>query len=1335
MQWFYNMKLKSKLMTGFILVAVIAGVIGWFGITKIHEIDDADTKLYEKITLPIAQLQDISTSFQRIRVNLRDVIVATSAEDIKKYSTRIQELRTELDKAATEFEKTILTDEGRKLFADFKKTRDVYRPMVDRMLQLAMANQDKEALAVLQGEGAKASRDEQDAIEKLVEAKIKQAKLTSDGNTALANNASKVVTILAIFGALLAIGLGLFISRIVLAQLGGDPSEVADIAVKVGAGDCSVVIDTKGLRDDSVMMAMKKMVDAVSALIRDASMLSDAAIAGRLATRADANKHQGDFQKIVAGVNDTLDAVIGPLNVAAEYVDRISKGDVPPKITDSYNGDFNEIKNNLNVCIDAVTALVADAKMLSKAAVEGKLATRADASKHQGDFKNIVQGVNDCLDSVIGPLNVAAEYVDRISKGDIPPKITDNYNGDFNEIKHNLNQAIDAVTLLVTDAIMLAQAAVEGKLATRANAGKHQGDFRAVVDGVNNCLDAVIGPLNVAAEYVDRISKGDIPPRITDSYNGDFNEIKNNLNQAIDAVSALVGDAAMLSKAAVDGKLATRADATKHQGDFQKIVAGVNNTLDAVIGPLNVAAEYVDRISKGDIPPRITDTYNGDFNEIKNNLNQAIDAVNALVGDASMLSKAAVDGKLATRADATKHQGDFKSIVQGVNDCLDSVIGPLNVAAEYVDRISKGDIPPKITDSYNGDFNEIKNNLNQAIDAVNALVGDAAMLSKAAVDGKLATRADATKHQGDFQKIVAGVNNTLDAVIGPLNVAAEYVDRISKGDIPPIIADNYNGDFNEIKNNLNNMVKMMNDLLAQTDILIRGAADGELDKRANADLFVGGWKQLVSGVNDTVVNIVNPLRVTADYVDKVAKGIIPPTITDTYKGEYNVIKGNLNNMVKMMNDLLAQTDILIQGAADGELDKRANADLFVGGWNQLVKGVNATVTNIVNPLMVTATYVDGISKGDMPPIITDVYKGQYNQIKNNLNNLVNATNGITENAKKVSQGNLMVELKKRSENDELMGSLSDMVAKLKEVVTEVQAAADNVASGGQEMSATAQELSQGATEQAASAEEISSSMEQMASSIRQNTDNAMQTEKIAIKSAADAKEGGKAVNETVSAMKEIATKISIIEEIARQTNLLALNAAIEAARAGEHGKGFAVVASEVRKLAERSQSAAGEISKLSTSSVAIAEKAGDMLSRMLPDIQKTAELVQEITASSKEQDTGAEQINKAIQQLDQVIQQNASGAEEMASTTEELSSQAEVLKSTIAFFTLDTGKQRALPAPGRGAQRQIASGRPAISHLTHNTGKAAKSVRGAGGVNIELGHGGADHLDEEFEKY
>ena len=335
-------------------------------------------------------------------------------------------------------------------------------------------------------------------------------------------------------------------------------------------------------------------------------------------------------------------------------------------------------------------------------------------------------------------------------------------------------------------------------------------------------------------------------------------------------------------------------------------------------------------------------------------------------------------------------------------------------------------------------------------------------------------------------------------------------------------------------------------------------------------------------------------------------------------------------------------------------------------------------------------------------------------------------------ANRLAAGDLTVEVEVTGEDEtgQLLTAMKEMVGKLKQVVGEVFSASNNVAFGSQELSASAQQMSQGATEQAASAEEISSSMEEMVSNIRQNTDYAMQTEKISIKSSVAAKDGGKAVVETVAAMKEIASKISIIEEIARQTNLLALNAAIEAARAGVHGKGFAVVASEVRKLAERSQSAAGEISSLSTHSVAVAERAGDMLTKMVPDIQKTSELVQEITASSREQDSGAEQVNKAIQQLDQVIQQNASASEEMASTSEELSSQAKQLQSAISFFDIGSSGLRTAASAGRKPARKVQ-----IAHRKSSSAALAPAKKTSGGINLQLGQAGPDQMDDEFEKF
>ena len=477
-------------------------------------------------------------------------------------------------------------------------------------------------------------------------------------------------------------------------------------------------------------------------------------------------------------------------------------------------------------------------------------------------------------------------------------------------------------------------------------------------------------------------------------------------------------------------------------------------------------------------------------------------------------------------------------------------------------------------------------------------------------------------------------------------------------------------------------------------------------------------------------NMADNIKEASLAAEKVAQGDLSVQVTP--KSDRDLMGKNLSAMIGIISNLTQEMNLLIKGIQDGKLDVRGNAAGYQGAWGELLTGQNRLIEAFVRPINVTASYVDRISKGDIPEQITDTYYGDFNEIKNNLNLLIDAMNKATDIAKEIADGNLLLEVKERSANDGLMQALASMVQNLTKVVGDVKAAADNVTAGSQELSSTSEQMSQGASEQAASAEEASASMEQMSSNIRQNADNSLQTEKIAVKSATDANESGKAVVKTVSAMKEIAAKITIIEEIARQTNLLALNAAIEAARAGEHGKGFAVVASEVRKLAERSQKAAGEIGDLSLSSVEVAENAGELLQKLVPDINKTAELVQEISAACKEQDTGAEQINKAIQQLDQVIQQNAGASEEMASTAEELASQAEQLQGTIAFFRIGS---TAPPALRKQVRKQtpsaVAYNQPASYQKLSRAGTAGKAVAG---LDINMCDTGS-LLEVGFEKY
>ena len=375
---------------------------------------------------------------------------------------------------------------------------------------------------------------------------------------------------------------------------------------------------------------------------------------------------------------------------------------------------------------------------------------------------------------------------------------------------------------------------------------------------------------------------------------------------------------------------------------------------------------------------------------------------------------------------------------------------------------------------------------------------------------------------------------------------------------------------------------------------------------------------------------------------------------------------------------------------------------------------------IVRPLNQNKALAQALSEGDLTTKLEVKGRDELSEMSRAMNLLTTSLHEVTALAKKIALGDLNVQVETRSDKDEMMYALAEMVEKLTEVSGSVRFSASGVSTGSQVVSSSAQQMSEGSSEQAAAAQMASSSIEEMAANIRQNALNSAETAKLAKTAASNALEGGESVVKTVAAMRNITERIQVVEEIARQTNLLALNAAIEAARAGEHGKGFAVVAAEVRKLAERSQNAAGEISDVSRSSIETAEQAGKMLEEIVPQIQKTAELVEEINAATQEQDVGAEQINKSIMQLDKVTQQNTAAAEEMSSTAQELAEQAGHMEQMMAFFQI-----------AEGANAQPTSISAPQAHTNNSPPQKILSIP----RNRQDNQARADELDQEFESF
>ena len=392
-----------------------------------------------------------------------------------------------------------------------------------------------------------------------------------------------------------------------------------------------------------------------------------------------------------------------------------------------------------------------------------------------------------------------------------------------------------------------------------------------------------------------------------------------------------------------------------------------------------------------------------------------------------------------------------------------------------------------------------------------------------------------------------------------------------------------------------------------------------------------------------------------------ALGDLSSTIEVTSDDEIGDLIKSLNAMTASLRETAHVAERIAAGDLSVEAKRRSDKDTLAIALEGMIANLRAS-----------ARVATEIASGDLSVEVRRA--SDKDTLSLALEGMIANLRSTANVAATIAGGDLGVEAYRASDKDVLGGALATMLQKLRDVVGRAMTAAEAVAASAEQLSSSAGQLSQGSTEQASATEEASSAMEEMASNIKQSADNAGQTEKIARAAADAAAAGGVAVGQAVKAMETIASKITIVQEIARQTDLLALNAAVEAARAGEHGRGFAVVASEVRKLAERSQAAAAEISTLSVSSVKTAQEAGQMLERIVPDIRRTADLVGEISSATREQDVGAAQINLAIQQLDQVTQHNAAASEEVSATAGELSSQAEQLRDAISFFRL--GEER-----------------------------------------------------------
>jgi methyl-accepting chemotaxis protein len=628
-------------------------------------------------------------------------------------------------------------------------------------------------------------------------------------------------------------------------------------------------------------------------------------------------------------------------------------------------------------------------------------------------------------------------------------------NDDHDLLKTSMNKLIDVVSMRSTDIKALLEAMEAGNLSFRPDPGKYSGYNGNMIVGLNRALDQVIGQLNVAGRFADQIAKGEIPHKITETCVGDFNAIKTSMNACVEGLGFLKEADRVLDMMAVnDYSQQMEANAPGVFGD----VAGAVNMVHTRISHL---ASSINRVSKGDLtelPDYKKVGRRSEHDMLVPALIALMENLNALVDDAVTLSKAAVEGKLSTRADASKHQGDYRKVVEGVNLTLDAVIGPLKVAADYVDKISKGAIPAKITDEYNGDFNTLKRHLNNCIDHINLLVADSALLVKAAVDGSLGVRADAGKHEGDFRKIVEGVNQTLDAVLEPIQEAAGVIAQIADQDLTVRVEGKYRGDHAAIKDNVN---RMGTDLRSSIQQIAQSAS-----VLASASEELTASSQQMAGNAEETATQANVVSAAAEQVSKNVS--VVATGAEQMQTSIREIAKSANEAAK-----IAKTAVRAAEATNNTIGKLGESSLEIG---KVIK-VITSIAQQTNLLALNAT-IEAARAGEAGKGFAVV------------------ANEVKELAKETAKATEDIGQKIEAIQSDTKGAVQ-AIAEIGAVINQVNDISNTIASAVEEQTVTTNEIGRNVTEAARGTSDIAKNISGVALAAQNTTQGASDSQKAA----------------------------------------------------------------------------------------------------------------------------------------------------------------------------------------------------------------------------------------------
>jgi len=856
----------------------------------------------------------------------------------------------------------------------------------------------------------------------------------------------------------------------------------------------------------------------------------------------------------------------------------------------------------------------------------------------------------------------------------------------------NKDKGLDELSAFAAEMKAMSDAHNAGDIDVVMPEEKFEGIYQTMAKGVNDMVNGHITVKKKAMACVAEFAKGNYDAEL-EKFPGKKAFINENIECLRTNVRSFIADMERMSKEHNAGDIDVVIPEDKFEGAYRIMAKGVNDMVHGHISVKKKAMACISEFSKGNLEAEL-EKFPGKKAFINENIERLRTAVKALITEVDLLSKASAEGKLATRADATKHQGDFRKIVEGVNEMLDAILLPIGEGNRILAQISNGKIDELVAQTYKGDHEKMKLAVNNVAAVLQGLQKELVGLTEASRQGQLSERGKSDHFQGAYAGIVKGVNEMLDAILLPIGEGNRILAQVSNGKIDELIAQTYKGDHEKMKQAINNVATVVQSLQKELSRLTEASREGLLSERGKLDQFQGAYAGIVKGVNEMLDAILLPIGEGNRILAQISNGKIDELIVQTYKGDHEKMKQAVNNVAVALQGMVGDVDMLSKASMEGKLSTRAEASRHQGEFRKIVQGVNEILDLVIAPVKEAGAVLEKVAAGDLTAHVQGDYQGDHARIKNDINVM---TDKLSESMGQIGQ------------NAQTLASSSE----------ELSAVSAQMSSNAEETSSQANVVSAASEQVSKNIQTVATATEEMSASIKEIAKSATEAAKIATSAVRTAESTNATVGKLGESSAEIGQVIKVITSIAQQTNLLALNATIEAARAGEAGKGFAVVANEVKELAKETAKATEDISRkieaiqgdTKGAVVAIGEitaiinQLNDISNTIASAVEEQTATTNEITRNVGEAAKGSSQIVENIVSVATAAKSTTEGATNTQTAAQELARMAAELQRLVGQFkfaegTSVTGTTGVHSATKPITEAHLASGRKTQSGIT-----------------------------------